>query len=101
METKGRQAHPMTLTQSILEEQHHHPKAQVHTPPPRRCVPSPRGGAHARACVLQGDLTVLLHAIEIASKFVSSQVRAAGIFDLYGVEGSTNVQGYASRKRCP
>jgi len=29
METKGRQAHPMTLTQFILEEQHHHPAAQV------------------------------------------------------------------------
>lgn len=39
-------------------------------------------------------MSILLHAIEIASKFVSSQVRAAGIFDLYGVEGSTNVQGY-------
>jgi fructose-1,6-bisphosphatase len=39
-------------------------------------------------------LSILLHAIEIASKYVSAQVRAAGIFDLYGVEGTTNVQGY-------
>jgi fructose-1,6-bisphosphatase len=44
---------------------------------------------------VQGDLSILLHAIEIASKYVSAQVRAAGIFDLYGVEGTTNVQGYA------
>lgn len=29
METQGRQAYPMTLTQFILEEQHHHPTAQV------------------------------------------------------------------------
>jgi len=74
METKGRpKVQPMTLTEFILEEQHHHPSAQ-------------------------GDLTILLHAIEIASKFVSSQVRAAGIFDLYGVEGSTNVQGEVVKK---
>lgn len=63
----------MTLTQFILEEQHHHPAAQ-------------------------GDLSILLHAIEIASKYVSAQVRAAGIFDLYGAEGSTNVQGEVVKK---
>lgn len=73
METQGRQAYPMTLTQFILEEQHHHPTAQ-------------------------GDLSILLHAIEIASKYVSAQVRAAGIFDLYGVEGTTNVQGEVVKK---
>ncbi len=64
----ARKAQPITLTHHILEEQHHHPAAQ-------------------------GDLSILLHSIEIASKYVSAQVRAAGIFDLYGLEGSTNVQG--------
>jgi fructose-1,6-bisphosphatase I len=64
----------ITLTQFILEEQHHHPQAS-------------------------GDLSILLHAIEIASKFVSSRVRAAGLFDLYGTAGgSTNVQGEVVKK---
>jgi len=39
-----------------------------------------------------------LHSIEIASKFVSSKVRAAGLFRLYGAEGSTNVQGEVVKK---
>ena len=59
---------PITLTHHILETQRH---------------------AHA-----SGDLSILLHAFEIASKYVSSQVRAAGIFKIYGAEGSVNVQGY-------
>jgi len=45
-----------------------------------------------------GDLSILLHSIEIDSKFVSSKVRAAGIFDLYGLQGSTNVQGEEVKK---
>lgn len=66
-------ASQMTLTHYILEEQRHHPQAS-------------------------GDLSILLHAIEIASKYVSSQVRAAGIFDLYGLQGNTNVQGEEQKK---
>ncbi|KAL6070057.1 Fructose-1,6-bisphosphatase [Balamuthia mandrillaris] len=64
---------PITLTHYILEEQRRHPMAS-------------------------GDLSILLHAIEIASKYVSAQVRAAGIFDLYGNEGSTNIQGEVVKK---
>lgn len=45
-----------------------------------------------------GGFTTLLHAIEIASKFVSSKVRAAGLFRLQGEEGSINVQGENVKK---
>lgn len=40
----------------------------------------------------------MLHSIEIASKYVSSKVRAAGIFNLYGVDGGTNVSGDEVKK---
>jgi fructose-1,6-bisphosphatase len=33
-----------------------------------------------------------MHSIEMASKYVSSKVRAAGLLSLYGEEGSVNVQ---------
>jgi len=59
---------PLTLTHYILSSQQEHPEA----------------------C---GDLSILLHSIEIASKYVSSKVRAAGIFNLYGLQGETNIQG--------
>jgi fructose-1,6-bisphosphatase I len=49
--------------------------------------------SHAR-----GQLTTLLNAFEVASKYVSSKVRAAGLFSLYGAEGSTNVQGELVKK---
>ncbi len=42
--------------------------------------------------IFEGDLSILLHSIEIASKYVSSKVRAAGLLDLYGEQGETNVQ---------
>jgi fructose-1,6-bisphosphatase I len=58
----------ITLTHFILQDQKKHPEAT-------------------------GQLSILLHAIEIASKFISSKVRAAGLFRLYGAEGTTNVQG--------
>lgn len=63
----------LTLTQFILENQQSYPMAT-------------------------GQLTSLLNAIENASKFVSSKVRAAGLFELYGAEGSTNVQGEQVKK---
>jgi len=63
---------PITLTHHILDTQRH---------------------AHA-----SGDLSILLHAFEIASKYVSSQVRAAGIFQIYGAEGSVNIQGEEVKK---
>lgn len=63
----------LTLTHFILASQQEHPEAT-------------------------GDLSILLHSIEIASKYVSSKVRAAGIFNLYGLEGQTNVQGEEVKK---
>lgn len=64
---------PHTLTHFILNDQQHHAQAT-------------------------GDFSILLHAFEIASKFVSSKVRAAGLFNLYGAEGSTNATGDTVKK---
>eukprot|EP00007_Cunea_sp_BSH-02190019_P009168 CAMPEP_0174245732 /NCGR_PEP_ID=MMETSP0417-20130205/40487_1 /TAXON_ID=242541 /ORGANISM="Mayorella sp, Strain BSH-02190019" /LENGTH=334 /DNA_ID=CAMNT_0015325547 /DNA_START=67 /DNA_END=1068 /DNA_ORIENTATION=- len=64
---------PITLTQHILAQQHAFPEAT-------------------------GDFSTLLHAIEIASKYISSKVRCAGLFNLYGAEGTTNVQGEVVKK---
>jgi len=64
---------PLTLTHFILNDQQSHPQAT-------------------------GDFSILLHAFEIASKYVSSKVRAAGLFNLYGFEGSTNATGDAVKK---
>jgi len=63
----------LTLTQFILQEKQKFPHAS-------------------------GELSILLHAIEIACKYISSKVRAAGLFNLYGLEGSTNVQGEEVKK---
>jgi len=64
---------PITLTHYILNSQHSHPEAT-------------------------GDFTIILHAFEIASKYVSSKVRAAGILNLYGMEGTANVSGDQVKK---
>lgn len=45
-----------------------------------------------------GDLTQLLTSIQTAVKAVSSAVRKAGIAHLYGISGSTNVQGEEVKK---
>lgn len=45
-----------------------------------------------------GELTTLLNALQTAIKAVSSAVRKAGIARLYGVSGSTNVQGEEVKK---
>jgi len=63
----------MTLTHFILEQERKNPSAT-------------------------GHLSILLHAIEIASKYISSKVRAAGLFHLLGVEGSTNATGDTVKK---
>ena len=63
----------LTLTQFILENRDQYPHST-------------------------GQFTRLLNAVENASKFVSSKVRAAGLFELYGAEGSTNVQGEQVKK---
>ena len=63
----------ITLTHFILQEGKKHPEAT-------------------------GQMSVLLHSIEIAAKYVSSKVRAAGLFRLYGADGSTNTSGDTVKK---
>ena len=55
----------MTLTQFILASQQRTPKAS-------------------------GKFSVLLHAIENASKYTAAKVKAAGLTGLFGLEGGTN-----------
>jgi fructose-1,6-bisphosphatase I len=64
---------PLTLTHFIMNSQQNHPEAT-------------------------GDFTIILHAFEIASKYVSSKVRAAGILNLYGVDGGSNASGDQQKK---
>lgn len=45
-----------------------------------------------------GDLTQLLNSLQTAVKAVSSAVRKAGITKLFGIAGSTNVQGEEVKK---
>merc|ERR1712038_5693 len=63
----------MTMTRFFLTEQRKYPTAQ-------------------------GDLTQLLASIQSAVKAISAAVRRAGIAKLFGVEGSTNVQGEQVKK---
>ncbi|KAI9218191.1 putative FBP1-fructose-1,6-bisphosphatase [Blastocladiella britannica] len=45
-----------------------------------------------------GDLTLLLISIQLGCKFVATCVRKAGIVNLTGLAGETNVQGEAQKK---
>ncbi|MEM9253398.1 MAG: class 1 fructose-bisphosphatase [Planctomycetota bacterium] len=45
-----------------------------------------------------GEFSWLLSAITLATKIISSQVRSAGLIDVWGEEGSTNVQGEKVQK---
>ncbi|ESN95315.1 hypothetical protein HELRODRAFT_114723 [Helobdella robusta] len=63
----------MTLTRFLLAEQRKHPSAT-------------------------GDLTQLINAILTAIKAISSAVRRAGIAQLYGITGNSNVQGEEVKK---
>jgi len=45
-----------------------------------------------------GDLSRLLHDIGIASKIVNQQVNKAGLGDILGAQGTTNVQGEDQQK---
>jgi fructose-1,6-bisphosphatase I len=51
--------------------------------------------AHKQA---QGDLTILLAAVQLACKVTETCVRRAGIAKLYGLAGSGNVQGEDQKK---
>jgi fructose-1,6-bisphosphatase I len=72
-ESKAEIQNNVTMTHFILEEEKRAPHAT-------------------------GQLSNLLHSIEIASKYISSKVRAAGLFRLLGVEGSTNATGDQVKK---
>lgn len=45
-----------------------------------------------------GDFTMLLSSIQLACKFISSQVRKAGITNLYGLVGNVNTSGDSQKK---
>jgi len=72
-ESKAEIQNNITLTHFILEEERKFPEST-------------------------GQLSILLHSIEIASKYISSKVRAAGLFRLLGTEGSTNATGDVVKK---
>jgi fructose-1,6-bisphosphatase I len=55
-------------------------------------------GEQRKAKDATGELTTLLNALLTAIKAVASAVRRAGIAKLYGIEGSTNVQGEEVKK---
>jgi fructose-1,6-bisphosphatase I len=46
----------------------------------------------------QGDLTQLINSVLTAIKAISSAVRKAGIAKLFGIAGTTNVQGEEVKK---
>jgi len=45
-----------------------------------------------------GDLTLLLTAIQVTSKFIATNVRKARLINLVGLAGETNVQGEEQKK---
>ncbi|KYN37751.1 Fructose-1,6-bisphosphatase 1 [Trachymyrmex septentrionalis] len=51
-----------------------------------------------KAPTATGDLTQLLNSIQTAIKAVSSAVRKAGIANMYGIAGNTNIQGEEVKK---
>lgn len=63
-----RDGHFITIQEHIMEQQREHPTAS-------------------------GDFSWLLSAITLATKIIASYVRRAGLIDVWGEHGSTNVQG--------
>ncbi|BGP22859.1 Fructose-1,6-bisphosphatase [Rhodotorula toruloides] len=63
----------ITLTSHVLSQQQRHP-------------------------IATGDLTLLLTAIQTTCKFISTNVRRAGLLNLIGAAGSANVQGEDQKK---
>jgi len=45
-----------------------------------------------------GDLTLLLNAIQVTSKFIATNVRKARLINLVGLAGETNIQGEEQKK---
>ncbi|MEE2787449.1 MAG: class 1 fructose-bisphosphatase [Myxococcota bacterium] len=63
----------LTLTQHVVQNQSNHPDAR-------------------------GQLSALLTQIGVAGKLISAQVRRAGLIEVWGATGSTNVQGERVQK---
>lgn len=63
----------ITLTQHVLRNQHEHPDAR-------------------------GHFSQLITQIGVAGKLIAAQVRRAGIIELWGTTGTTNVQGETVQK---
>ena len=63
----------LTLTQHVLANQADHPDAR-------------------------GQLSALLTQIGVAGKLISAQVRRAGLIEVWGATGETNVQGERVQK---
>ncbi|MGF1511081.1 MAG: class 1 fructose-bisphosphatase [Myxococcota bacterium] len=68
MMSLSHQQRPITLTQHILKKQTGHPQAT-------------------------GQLSALLTQIGVAGKLIQAQVRRAGLIEIWGATGDTNVQG--------
>ncbi|NJK89004.1 MAG: class 1 fructose-bisphosphatase [Myxococcales bacterium] len=66
--TSSNSSQSVTLTQHILRKQSHHPDAR-------------------------GVLSALLTQIGVAGKLIQAQVRRAGLIEIWGSTGDTNVQG--------
>jgi fructose-1,6-bisphosphatase I len=64
---------PLTMTFHLIESQKHHKEAK-------------------------GDFTLLLNSIQTACKYISSKVRKAGMANLYGTVGATNITGDVQKK---
>jgi fructose-1,6-bisphosphatase I len=71
--TYGIETDSMTLQRFVLQEQKKHPSAS-------------------------GDLTALLSSLLTAVKAISTAVRKAGLAQLYGFAGNTNIQGEDVKK---
>jgi len=56
------------------------------------------GEQHALGSAASGDLTLLLTAIQVTSKYIASNVRKARLINLVGLAGEQNVQGEDQKK---
>jgi fructose-1,6-bisphosphatase I len=70
---KNSYTNPLTMTFHLIESQKHHKEAK-------------------------GDFTLLLNSIQTACKYISSKVRKAGMANLYGTVGATNITGDVQKK---
>ena len=67
------ESHVVTLERHVIEAEGRHPEAT-------------------------GAFTAILHAIALAAKIISREVNKAGLVDVLGATGDTNVQGESVQK---